>query len=205
MNTPPLIRLAQESDFAAIASLTTHYILNSPAHFAYEPTTTQQQLDAWRRSKDRHPFFIAECPAPQSAGAHLTPTASPPLMPTREGFVLAGYAKTYPWRERSAYAWTAETGIYLHPAFHRAGIGTALYTALISEARQRGFHTLVAGITLPNPASIGLHEHLGFTRAATFERVGWKFDAWHDIGFWQLTLDDGTHVPEPLPPLIPPA
>lgn len=201
MKTPPHIRLAQESDFEAIASLTTHFILNSPAHFAYEPTTTPQQLDAWSRSKDRHPFFIAECPAPQTAGA----THVPPLVPTRDGLVLAGYAKTYPWRERSAYAWTAETGIYLHPAFHRAGIGTALYTALINEARRRGFHTLVAGITLPNPASVGLHERLGFRQAATFERVGWKFDAWHDIGFWQFTLRDATHVPQPLPPLLPPS
>lgn len=174
-----LIRPARDDDFPAIAALTSAYIASTSIHFGYQPVSAAELRDAWVKSRDLYPFLVAEDPA-----AH---PSSPPR--------FAGYAKAGRWRERDAYAWTAELGVYVAPDRHRRGVGRALYLALIDACRQRGFHTLVGGITLPNEPSIRLHEACGFTHAGTFRQVGWKFDAWHDVAFYQLVLAGAQHRP----------
>ena len=81
------------------------------------------------------------------------------------------------------------------------GIGTALYTRLVETLRAQGYRTLLAGITQPNPASVRLHEALGFRRVALLEGVGWKFDRWHDVGYWQLNLGNGGNAPTTINPV----
>ena len=89
---------------------------------------------------------------------------------------------------RHAYRFSAESTVYLARDNHGRGIGTALYERLINELRDRELHALMAGIALPNDASVALHEKVGFVKVAHFEEVGWKFNTWIDVAYWELKL-----------------
>lgn len=120
--------------------------------------------------------------------------AYPWLVAKSEGRVV-GFARGLAHRERGAYAWAAELSVYVAFDTHGRGVGTRLYERLIPTMRSQGFVTLLAGITTPNPASERLHERFGFVRCATYHRVGWKFGAWHDVGYWELHLVAGEGAP----------
>lgn len=100
-----------------------------------------------------------------------------------------GYAYAMPWRTRSAYRFTSEAAIYLDHQQLGKGIGSRLYKSLIGEVRQRGYHSLMGLIALPNPESIKLHEKFGFKKVGETPEVGQKFDRWIDVGTWQLMLE----------------
>ena len=110
---------------------------------------------------------------------------------------IAGYAYATPFRSRAGYRWSVEVSVYVHREFRGRGVATALYTSLLESLRILGYFNAYAGISLPNPASVNLHEGMGFKPAGTFPSVGFKLGRWHDIGFWRLTLQK--HAPEPLP------
>ena len=101
--------------------------------------------------------------------------------------VLAGYAYGSPHRTRAAYASSCDVAVYVDPAFARRGLGRALYGALIEQLAGQ-YHAAYAGIALPNDASIGLHEAMGFTPVGVYREVGWKLGAWRDVGWWQRLL-----------------
>ncbi len=101
---------------------------------------------------------------------------------------VAGYAYAGIWRTRAAYQHTVESTVYLEQGLFSKGYGTLLYKVLIEELRQKEFHVVIGGITLPNPASVALHEKMGFKKVAHYTEVGYKFNRWLDVGFWQLTL-----------------
>jgi phosphinothricin acetyltransferase len=101
---------------------------------------------------------------------------------------VAGYAYGSPHRTRAAYATSADVAIYVDPAFARAGVGRALYAALLPMLRDRGYHAAFAGIALPNAASIALHQAAGFTPVGIYREVGWKLGGWRDVGWWQRLL-----------------
>lgn len=101
---------------------------------------------------------------------------------------LAGYAYATRWRERSAYRYTAESVIYLNKELAGQGYGSQLYTALIENLKSTSIHMVIGVIALPNPASIALHEKLGFDKVAHFTEVGFKFGNWLDVGYWELML-----------------
>lgn len=103
--------------------------------------------------------------------------------------MVVGYAKASEWKSRRAYDPSAEITVYIHPDHHRRGVGRELYEALFADLAARGVVTLLAGITLPNEASVGLHEAKGFRCIGVFERIGRKFDKWHDVGYWVKHLD----------------
>jgi len=105
-----------------------------------------------------------------------------------EGDAVLGYACAGPWKARAAYARTVESSIYLHEAARGRGIGKSLYLTLIEQLKIAGIHVVIGGVSLPNPASIALHEQLGFDYIGTFAEVGWKFERWVDVGYWQLRL-----------------
>lgn len=183
-------RPVQPADFPAVASLTNHFIAHTSIHFGYEPVSAEELRASWEKARDRYPYLVLDADAALDAHPGAAPVPhgdGPPLSH------LAGFAKAGVWRERTAYSWSAELGVYVHPAFHRMGVGKALYRAIIDVMRRQGFHTLVAGITLPNEASVRLHESVGFQRVGTYHRVGWKFNQWHDAGFWELPLRDASH------------
>jgi len=112
-----------------------------------------------------------------------------PWLVIEENDILLGYAYATPWKARSAYRFSVEATVYLAPTEQAKGLGTQLYQALFTELKQKSIHSVIGGITLPNPASIALHEKFGMTKVAHFQQVGYKFEQWLDTGYWQLTLD----------------
>lgn len=111
----------------------------------------------------------------------------PWLVEERDGKVV-GYAYASLHRERLAYQYSVEVSVYVDGNHHKQGIGKALYLKLFDELRELGKYNALAGIALPNAASVGLHEHLGFVHIGTYNKVGYKFGGWHDVGWWQLVL-----------------
>lgn len=109
------------------------------------------------------------------------------LVATLDGAV-AGYAYGSQHRTRAAYASSCDVAVYVDPACARQGIGRALYARLLPELKDKGFHAAFAGIALPNPGSIGLHEAMGFTALGVYREVGWKCGGWRDVGWWQRLL-----------------
>lgn len=169
------IRPAVTADFEAIAALTNIYINTTAIHFSYEPVTAAELRGLWEKYRATYPFLVAEIDGR-----------------------FAGYAKAGVWRDRTAYQWTPECGIYIEPWAQGKGVGSKLYGALIDGLRAQGFHSVIGGITLPNEPSVRLHEKLGFVKISHVKHAGWKFGAWHDVGFWQLMLAGEGHGAGPL-------
>jgi L-amino acid N-acyltransferase YncA len=120
------------------------------------------------------------------------------LVAEREGRVV-GYAYAYPFQERPAYRWTVGVSVYVAPGEQGRGLGRALYAALFDRLRERGFRMAHAGITLPNEASVALHESFGFKQIGVNREVGWKHGAWRDVGWWQMELRPAGEGPPPEP------
>lgn len=187
------IRAARADDFDAIASITNYYIVTSTIHFAYEPVTQASFLEQWITSRERYPWLVAEAPGSPATGASSVDASEPAA-----GAVI-GYAKAGRWRERAAYDWTAEVAVYVHHGAHHRGVGRALYSELLADLGRRGFRSAVAGIALPNDASVGLHRALGFEPAGVIRDAGWKHDRWNDVSFWQKRLATAPDAPPPGP------
>lgn len=116
---------------------------------------------------------------------------------------IAGYAYATRHRERAAYRWATDTSVYVAPSHQRRGVGRALYTALLPLLVRQGYYVACAGITLPNDASVALHESFGFRPVGSYERVGFKFGRWWPVGWWLAQLReqvDGAKPAEPGPP-----
>lgn len=161
------VRDFEPQDVAPATALTNWYIEHTAVHFAYDHVSEATFQAAWQQGRTTHPWLAVEVDG-----------------------VFAGYAKAGVWRDRKAYERTCETGIYVERGMEGRGVGRALYGELLPRLQAAGFHTVIGGMTLPNPASAALHERAGFRKVAHFEQVGRKFDQWHDVGFWQLTFPD---------------
>ena len=161
------VRDFAQRDVAPANALTNWYIEHTAVHFDLDTSSDAAFEATWQQSGDQtYPWLTAE---------------------VQERF--AGYAKAGLWRGRTAYGFTCETGVYVARGMEGKGVGRALYAELLPRLRALGFHAVVAGMTLPNAASIALHESVGFERIGVFREVGRKFDRWHDVGFWQLNLE----------------
>ena len=165
MPTTPLIRPATEADAAALLAIYRPYVERTAVSFELEPPTVDQFTARIRKSLDGWAWLVAE-------------------MDGR----CAGYAYGTVHRDRPAYSRTVETAIYLDEGFQGRGVGRVLYGALLDRLCELGFHRAVAGITLPNPASVALHEKLGFTKIGVYMEVGFKFGVWHDTAWFQCGL-----------------
>lgn len=143
--------------------------------------------------------FEVEAPSVEEMGARISDRhADYPWLVVEDGVgELVGYAYASRFAPRAAYAWSVETSVYLTEAARRRGIGRALYTALFEILSAQGYRTAFAGASLPNPASQGFHEAMGFTRSGVFQAAGWKLGAWRDVGWWQRPLGDGDAAPSP--------
>jgi L-amino acid N-acyltransferase YncA len=143
--------------------------------------------------------FEERVPDPADLVRRMTAEPRLPWLVAEVGGEVAGYAYATQYRTRPAYRWSAECSVYLAAAHRGQGIGRLLYERLVPEVRELGYVTLLAGITLPNPASVGLHQALGFQPAGVLPAVGFKLGAWHDVSWWALALhaDPPTDPPEP--------
>jgi len=166
MTDPLVIALVSERDIIPITEIENWAIGHTAANFNEEPLSADEVLSEWTAAKSTHPWLVA-----------------------RRGDVVVGFARAHPHRGRCAYLYTVEASVYVHPDHQAEGAGRALYERLLPTLRAQGYHTVLAGIALPNEPSVGLHEALGFERAGTFTQVGYKFGLWHDVGYWQRYLD----------------
>ena len=127
----------------------------------------------------------------------------PWLVAERDG-VVAGYAYATEHRWRSAYRWAADVTVYVSPDHHRQGVGRSLYGTLLPALRAQGMHSALAGITLPNPGSVALHQAFGFALVGVYRDIGYKLGAWHSVGWYQARLREpepaGVPPSEPRPP-----
>jgi phosphinothricin acetyltransferase len=150
--------------------------------------------------------FEERAPSPEEVAVRIEriTTMHPWLVAERDGEVLA-YAYACPHRERPAYRWATDVSVYVADTQHGKGIGRNLYEALFKGLRRQGYCVACAGITLPNEASVALHERLGFVPIGVYRRIGWKAGAWQDVGWWQLDLapEGGKTPAEPLAPGAP--
>src|SRR5512135_142149 len=112
---------------------------------------------------------------------------------------IAGYAYASRHRERAAYQWSVDVSVYVAGNTRRTGTGRRLYGALLGMLDDLGYYSALAGIALPNPASVGLHEAMGFKPIGMYRNIGYKLGAWHDVGWWQLKLRE--YRDEPKPPM----
>jgi L-amino acid N-acyltransferase YncA len=126
-------------------------------------------------------------------------TARYPWIVASESNRVIGYAYASAHRDRASYRWSVDVSVYVRDGVRKRGVGRLLYEHLIKILSTQRFHRAYAGITLPNPASVALHEAVGFKKIATYGAVGFKFGAWHDTGWWQLDL--GHEVGAPKEPL----
>ena len=161
-----LIRPVLIGDTAAIARIYNHYILNSVVTFE-EQAVSCVEISA--RIK-----IVQDAPLPW-------------LVIERDAQVV-GYAYATKWIGRSAYRYSAECTVYLDHEVVGSGLGSALYRALFEILRSQRMHIVIAGIVLPNQSSVALHEKFGFTKCAHFKEIGFKFNQWLDVGYWQMPL-----------------
>lgn len=180
------IRLAARDDVPAIAAIANWHALHSAANFAVAPEPVDAWLSAWDDEHVRLPWYVALRPE----GHHRVPTIAP------AGEII-GFAKASPFRTRCAYGWAVEVSAYVDGAFHGMRIGTNLYEHVLNVVRRLGYCTAIAGITMPNEASVRLHESFGFVQVAVLRRIGWKFDRWHDVSYWELELRDAADRDQP--------
>jgi len=161
-----LIRNVRESDIPEIIEIYNPFITKTTVSFEEEPVSAQEMQRRIRQVQDQGlPWYCIEVEDK-----------------------VAGYAYASRWRERPAYRFTVETTIYLSPTYTGRGIGRSLFSTLLEQVRALGMHQVIAVITLPNPASVSLHEKLGFRKVAHFSEVGYKFNQWLDVGYWQRAL-----------------
>jgi L-amino acid N-acyltransferase YncA len=166
------IRDATAHDAAACAAIYAPYITDTAISFEAAPPTAEEMAARISHAQRHHAWLV------------LT-----------EGERVIGYAYGGAFRARPAYAWSCEVSVYLSRDRHRTGGGRALYEALLSRLTDRGLHTALAGVALPNDASLALHKALGFETIGTFARVGWKNGRWHDVTWLQRHLAPSTHIP----------
>lgn len=172
------LRTATLDDAAAIAEVYAPYVTASAVSFETEAPSADQIRGRMAECEGRYPWLAAE---------------------DEQGRLL-GYAYATAFRPRPAYRFAVETSVYLRAEVQGRGLGRRLYEPLLAILERQGYAQAIAAITLPNAASVALHERLGFTPAGQYRQVGWKMGEWHDVGLWQRALAPPRSPPaEPLP------
>jgi len=161
-----MIRPVKPQDAQDIANIYNHYVKNTVITFEEDCIDSNEMLKRIEKVSDVNlPWLVIE-----------------------ENDMLVGYAYATPWKARSAYRFSVEATVYLSPTQQGKGLGTQLYQALLEELKQKPIHSVMGGITLPNPASVALHEKLGMKQVAHFHQIGKKFNQWLDTGYWQIII-----------------
>jgi phosphinothricin acetyltransferase len=159
-----MVRLATLADTREIADIYNYYITNSIITFEEIEISTEMMLDRIQVTLGHQlPWLVYE---------------------DEKG--ISGYAYAGKWNARSAYKHSAEVTVYLRHGETGRGLGSLLYKELIAQLRSMDFHAIIGGIALPNAPSVALHEKLGFEKVAHYREVGFKFNQWIDVGYWQL-------------------
>ncbi len=168
----PTVRDASERDAEACAVIYAPYVTGTAITFESDPPLPAEMAQRIATALRTHAWVVLE-----------------------NGSRVVGYAYGGAFKSRPAYRWSCEVSVYLERGRRRTGGGRALYEALFVRLAERGFRTAVAGMTLPNEASVGLHHAMGFEPVGTYRRIGWKHDTWHDVAWAQRTIATGQDPP----------
>jgi len=172
-----VIRIASIGDAAQIAAIYAPFVINTPTSFEMEPPTVEEMAARIASTVQQYPWLVCV-----------------------NADQIMGYAYASAFRSRAAYQWSADTTVYTHEQFRRMGVGRGLYNSLLQILRLQGFYNACAGITLPNPGSEGLHRAVGFEQIALYRRIGYKLGRWHDVSWWQRSLQpDSSPASPPIP------
>jgi L-amino acid N-acyltransferase YncA len=166
------VRDATTADAAACAAIYAPYVTGTAITFEYEPPSAREMARRIATAGERHAWLVAD---------------------DRERVV--GYAYGGTFNQRAAYRWSCEVSVYVELGRRRSGVGRLLYEALLARLTERGYRMAVAGMTLPNDASVGLHRAMGFEPVGVYRQIGFKHGAWHDVEWAQRALGDGSDPP----------
>lgn len=167
MNEPKIVREAVPEDAKQVASIYNYYVLHSVVTFEEDAVTQEQTLQRITETLEEGlPYLVVE----------------------DQGEVV-GFSYASKWKGRCAYRFAVESTVYLADGYVGKGMGSLIYAELLNQLLEKGFKTVIGGISLPNEASVALHEKLGFTKVGHFRRVGYKFNKWVDVGYWQKELE----------------
>ena len=169
------IRLATERDAEQIAAIYAPNVIGTVISFEFEPPTAEEMRRRIELTLKRYPWLVCE----------------------RHDGRLLGYAYAGAHGSRAAYQWSVDVSVYVHEEARRMGVGRGLYASLFAALALQGFYNAYAGATLPNPASVGLHESVGFRPVGVYRGVGYKLGAWHDVVWWHLPLRERVADPDP--------
>ena len=169
------MRIAKSDDAEGILGIYAPIVRETTISFELEPPTLEEMRRRIETTLARLPWLVCEA----------------------EGQVL-GYAYASKHRERAAYQWSVDVSVYVAEEARGRGLGRKLYTPLLAMLTDLGYYTALAGIALPNPASVGLHETMGFTPIGVYRNIGYKMGAWRDVGWWQKQLRE--YADSPVPP-----
>jgi phosphinothricin acetyltransferase len=172
------IRIASKNDCPDIAEIYAPIVERTHISFELVPPTADDMARRMSAALESHVWLVAE-----------------------EAGRVDGYAYAGKYRDKPAYKWSTETTIYVRGGLHGKGIGRSLYAALLRILSAQNYRRAFAGIALPNQGSVGLHEAVGFRPIGTNPEAGFKFDRWHDLGWWSFQLNDREGEPPPLIPL----
>ena len=194
------IRAANAADAGAIAAIYGPYCDGTVISFEETAPTADEMARRIASIGAARPWIVLENACGPSEARSGRASASWGGAPRAEddGTVI-GYAYASAHNERAAYRWSVSTAIYVSRDHHRRGAGRALYTTLFALLRALGYRQATAGITLPNPASVGLHEAFGFAPVGVYRQIGYKMGEWHDVGWYQAEIQPVAVAPmEPL-------
>ena len=161
-----MIRSIELSDAKQICELYNFYVENAVCTFEMDPVSVEEMTKRIENITESYPWIVAE-----------------------EDGLIIGYAYAGKWKERSAYRFTVEASVYIRSGHEGNRLGTTMYTSLIRRLRSQGIHAVIGGVVLPNVQSERLHERLGFKKIGHFSEVGYKFDGWRDVGYYELILN----------------
>lgn len=167
-----MVRDATERDAEACTAIYAPYVTDTAISFETRAPSVAEMAERITGALRTHAWFVLE----------------------DQGRVV-GYAYGVPFHTRAAYRWACHVSVYLEPGRRRSGGGRALYEALFARLTERGYRMAVAGMTLPNDASVGLHRAMGFESVGTYRRIGFKHGAWHDVAWMQRALAHGDEPP----------
>jgi L-amino acid N-acyltransferase YncA len=207
------LRLATPDDVPGIAEIYAPVVEHTAISFEAVPPTEHELARRLQDTMPQYPWIVAIHVADPGAThnehahvAHVAHVADPGATHNEHAHIL-GYAYGHRFAERAAYGWSVETSIYVRETARGQRIGTTLYETLLTLLASQGYQQAFAGIALPNPASVALHEAMGFEHVGTYRDVGYKFERWHDVGWWQRPLidvtdgADGADAPRPRRPV----
>ena len=211
--TSGAIRTVTIEDAPAIHAIYAPYVANTVISFEATPPSVEEMAARIQKTLGKYPWLVytvdaeadkevdAEADAEADKEAARQNGGEPATLARQDSrldSLIAGYVYASSHRERAAYQWSVDVSVYVSPHYQRRNIGRGLYVALFELLAAQGFVNAYAGIALPNAASVGIHEALGFMPIGVYRQVGYKLGSWHDVGWWGLRL--AAPALEPMPP-----